>query len=243
MLETASARARVFVPMHWSAQFASHARVGALIAAAADPESGQPELKHTAVSIRRYEPAWHGFALSREPLAIDGDAYLAAARGQGYWRYELAGERMPGSWPEWADALLGPRTERVELIDSAGRYRGARVAGERLQACVFIARTKALPSRDGSPGCSRRTTLSDASRLAILAGRPSKPALETGPIVCSCFAVGRSTLLRAIRTQELVSADAIGKALRAGTNCGSCVPELKALLAEAAGADVTRASS
>jgi assimilatory nitrate reductase catalytic subunit len=55
--------------------------------------------------------------------------------------------------------------------------------------------------------------------------------------------VGRSTLLRAIRTQELLSADAIGKALRAGTNCGSCVPELKALIAEAAGTEVSRASS
>ena len=147
---------RVFVPMHWSARFASHARVGALIAAAADPESGQPELKHTAVSIRRYEPAWHGFALSREPLAIDGDAYLAAARGQGYWRYELAGERMPGSWPEWADALLGPRTERVELIDSAGRYRGARVAGERLQACGSSRGPRRCPRADGLPGSSQR---------------------------------------------------------------------------------------
>jgi assimilatory nitrate reductase catalytic subunit len=233
----------VFVPMHWSAQFASDARVGALIASAADPVSGQPELKHTAVSIRRYELSWHAFALSREPLAIDGCAYLARARGQGYWRYELAGERMPESWPEWADALLGPRSERVELIDSAGRYRGARVAKERLQACVFVARSKALPSRSWLAGLFAEETLSDASRLAILSGRPSKPGLESGPIVCSCFSVGRSTLLRAIRTQELVSVDSIGKALRAGTNCGSCVPELKALLAEAVEVSATRAGS
>jgi len=51
--------------------------------------------------------------------------------------------------------------------------------------------------------------------------------------------VGRSTLLRAIRSQELVTADQIGKALRAGTNCGSCIPELKALLAEATAATAT----
>ena len=221
---------RVFVPMHWSAEFASHARVGALIAAAADPVSGQPELKHTAVSIHATQPAWYGFALSREPLAIDGDAYLARARGQGYWRYELAGERMPASWPEWADALLGPRAERVELIDSAGRYRGARVIGERLQACVFIARTKALPSRGWIAGLFAEETLSDASRLAILSGRPSKPALESGPIVCSCFAVGRSTLLRAIRTQELLirRCDRQGAARRY---------ELRVLRAGAQGAD------
>jgi assimilatory nitrate reductase catalytic subunit len=234
---------QVFVPMHWSAQFASAARVGALIASAADPVSGQPELKHTPVSIRRYEPAWHGFALSREPLEIEGCAYLARARGQGHWRYELAGERLPESWTDWADALLGPRDERVELVDSTGRYRGARVADERLQACVFVARTKALPSRNWLAGLFAEETLSDASRLAILSGRPSKPGLESGPIVCSCFSVGRSTLLRAIRTQKLVSVDAIGKVLRAGMNCGSCVPELKALLAEAAEVGASRAHS
>jgi assimilatory nitrate reductase catalytic subunit len=150
---------------------------------------------------------------------------------------------MPESWPEWADALLGPRAERVELIDSAGRYRGARVVSERLQACVFVARSKSLPSRSWLAGLFAEETLSDASRLAILSGRPSKPGLDSGPIVCSCFSVGRSTLLRAIRTQALVSADAVGKVLRAGTNCGSCVPEIKGLLAEAAGASVVRAGS
>jgi assimilatory nitrate reductase catalytic subunit len=70
--------------------------------------------------------------------------------------------------------------------------------------------------------------------MAILAGRAPKGALESGPVVCSCFAVGRSTLLRAIRGDGLVSVEQIGKALRAGTNCGSCIPELKGLLARSA---------
>ena len=78
----------------------------------------------------------------------------------------------------------------------------------------------------------RSVSLSDADRLAILAGRAPKGSLETGPVVCSCFAVGRSTLLRAIRGDKLISVEQIGKALQAGTNCGSCIPELKGLLAE-----------
>jgi assimilatory nitrate reductase catalytic subunit len=121
-------------------------------------------------------------------------------------------------------------------MDSAGRYRGARVTGNRLQACVFVATTKALPSRTWLGGLFAEESISDATRFAILAGRSAKPGMETGPIVCSCFSVGRSTLLRAIRSQSLVTAEEVGKALRAGTNCGSCVPELKALLAEAGGA-------
>ncbi|HZF32059.1 MAG TPA: molybdopterin-dependent oxidoreductase, partial [Gammaproteobacteria bacterium] len=231
----AVAPGQVFVPMHWSAQCASLARIGALLPAVVDPVSGQPELKHAAVRIRRYSPAWHAFVLSREPLEIAGASYVAIAKGQGYWRHELAGEALPPSWPEWADALLGPRAERLEFSDSAGRYRAARVVGGKLVACAFVAATKALPSRNWLAGLFASGRIDDEARLAILAGRAAKPGAESGPIVCSCFSVGRSTLLRAIRTQSLVSADAIGKALHAGTNCGSCVPELKALIAEAAG--------
>jgi assimilatory nitrate reductase catalytic subunit len=230
---------QVFAPMHWSAQLATLARVGSVIAAAADPVSGQPELKHTPVSVRRYSPAWHGFALSRQALDIRGCSYVARVKGQGHWRYELAGEQLPPSWPDWADALLGPRHERLELADpAAGRYRGARVVGDRLQACLFVAATKQLPSRAWLASLFAGGEITDATRLSILAGRSAKPGAEAGPIVCSCFSVGRSTLLRAIRTQELLSAEAIGKALQAGTNCGSCLPEIKALLAAAATATV-----
>jgi len=160
-------------------------------------------------------------------------AVARAARRAGYWRYELAGESAPESWPQWADALLGPRASRIELWDAAGgRYRGAGVVDERLQACVFVATGKALPSRTWLATLFSADKLSDDDRLAIPAGPAPKGRAESGPVVCSCFSVGRSTLLRAIRGEGLVSVDAIGRALRAGTNCGSCVPELKALLAE-----------
>jgi assimilatory nitrate reductase catalytic subunit len=224
---------QVFVPMHWSEPFASLARVGALIEAVSDPVSGQPELKHAAVKIARYAPAWHAFVLSREPLEPAGCSYVVRARGHGHWRYELAGERPPASWQEWAGALLGPVEERLELSDSAGRYRGARVVNDRLQACVFAGTTKALPSRTWLASLFAEEVLTSTSRAALLAGRSAKPGMESGPIVCSCFSVGRSTLLRAIRSQALVSAEQVGEALRAGTNCGSCVPELKALIASA----------
>ena len=104
--------------------------------------------------------------------------------------------------------------------------------GDALQACVFVATAKWLPSRNWLATLFGSQRLSDADRLAILAGRAPKGALETGPIVCSCFAVGRSTLLRAIRGDKLISVEQIGKALNAGTNCGSCIPELKGLLFE-----------
>jgi assimilatory nitrate reductase catalytic subunit len=250
LVEVASATARIvvrleitdrvtpgqaFVPMHWGSIFASHARVGALIPSAVDPLSGQPELKCAAARVRRYEPKWYGFALARAPVALPSTSYRAVSRGAGYWRYELAGEELPASWSEWADAMLGPKDARIELSDVAGgRYRGAAVEGDALQACVFVATAKALPSRQWVASLFGSQKLSEVDRLAILAGRAAQGTLETGPIVCSCFAVGRATLLRAIRGDKLVSLEQIGKALNAGTNCGSCIPELKGLLADSA---------
>jgi assimilatory nitrate reductase catalytic subunit len=229
----AVAPGQVFAPMHWGSVFASAARVGALIAPAVDPVSGQPELKCAPVRVRRYEPKWYGFALAREPLEVPPASYLAVSRGAGHWRYELAGEEIPSSWPEWADALLGARAARIEFLDAGGgRYRGANVAGNRLQACVFVSLAKALPSRTWLASLFGGGELGDADRMAILAGRAPSGRAESGPVVCSCFSVGRSTLLRAIRGDGLVSVEAIGKALKAGTNCGSCIPELKGLLAQ-----------
>ena len=54
---------------------------------------------------------------------------------------------------------------------------------------------------------------------------------DPGPVLCSCFDVGVNTILTAIEAQGLLSVDAIGAALQAGTNCGSCRPELASLLA------------
>jgi assimilatory nitrate reductase catalytic subunit len=55
-------------------------------------------------------------------------------------------------------------------------------------------------------------------------------------VVCACFGVGRATICDAIAGGARSTGD-IGAALRAGTNCGSCIPELKRLIAEAAAAD------
>jgi assimilatory nitrate reductase catalytic subunit len=56
---------------------------------------------------------------------------------------------------------------------------------------------------------------------------------NAGPIVCACFGVGRTTICDAIVAGARSAAD-IGAKLKAGTNCGSCIPELKRLIAQAA---------
>jgi assimilatory nitrate reductase catalytic subunit len=54
---------------------------------------------------------------------------------------------------------------------------------------------------------------------------------DPGPTLCSCFGVGVNTILAAIQARGLTSVEAVTTAVRAGGNCGSCRPEIKAMLA------------
>jgi len=236
----------VFVPMHWSGPYASKGLANALVNPATDPVSGEPESKHTPIRIQPYRPAWHGFVLSREPLASIEAEYRVTIRGDGYWLYELAHSEPPRDWGSWARGLparpshsrrTSPaepepgKEEWAEFSDPhLGRYRCALLHGGRLQLCAFIDRSFELPPRGWLAGLFALDEVPDRTRMSLLAGKPASAEENHGRVVCSCFGVGVNTLKRAIQKQNLSTAEQIGAALKAGTNCGSCIPELKSLL-------------
>ena len=53
---------------------------------------------------------------------------------------------------------------------------------------------------------------------------------ETEPVVCACFGVGIDVVRKAIACGAATTVAEIGETLRAGTNCGSCLPELKRII-------------
>lgn len=237
----------VFVPMHWSGPYANKGLINALVNPATDPVSGEPESKHTPIRIEPYQPAWYGFVLSREPLdAIEVD-YRVTTRGDGHWLYELAHSEPPPDWPAWIRGLFARpsgstsesasaetvhgKEEWLQFADPhSGRYRCALLYGGRLQFCVFIDRSFELPPRNWLAGLFSLNRLPDRTRMSLLAGKPASAEDDQGRIVCSCFSVGINTLKRAIQKQNLTTTEQIGAALKAGTNCGSCIPEIKSLL-------------
>ena len=227
-------RGGVFVPMHWSDQFAAAGRVNALVNPAVDPISGQPESKHTPIRVEPYAARWHAFVLSRTEPKARGDLYWVAGRGDGYWRQELAGDALPADWRVWArERLAGddPDCEWIAFRDAAaGRYRFASVKNRRLEGCVFIAPDHRLPSRTWLAGLFAGEELSPEARLSLMAGAPRDPDADLGAIVCSCFGVGRKAIETAIASGAK-NVEAIGARVKAGTNCGSCKPELGQLLA------------
>jgi len=223
----------VFVPMHWNDQFAAQACVDTLVSPAVDPISGQPESKHTPVRVTPYTAAWYGFLLSRRLLAVPHVNYWVRAKGKGYYRYELAGDARPGEWAEWARALLchsDGKAEWSEFFDRrAGRYRAARIVNNQLESCLFVSPDPTLPSRTWLAGLFEQDILSDVARTSLLAGKPRQGDSDAGEVVCACFGVGSNTIRRAIH-DGADSVAALGEKLQAGTNCGSCIPELKKLL-------------
>lgn len=229
----------LFVPMHWSSQFASSGRIGAVVNPEVDPLSGQPESKHTPVCIQSYRPAWQGFALSRIPLSSTADtcSFWVIVKGKQFWRYELAGESFPNDWQQWAHQFAGAEgghpLEWIDYMDrAAGCFRSAAIHNNRMEFCIFIAPSLDLPSRSWLAGLFDRQALRPEERRTVLTGRPAAGRPDHGRIVCSCFGVGLNSLVDAIRSRKLTTPQEIGAALQAGTNCGSCVPELRALIAQ-----------
>jgi assimilatory nitrate reductase catalytic subunit len=224
----------VFVPMHWSDANGRSALVNSLVGAVCDPVSGEPESKFTPVRAEPFRPAWQGFALSRAPLAFPQTSYCIAVRGEQHWLYELAGDTLPADWQQWARAACGDTDgDWLELADPrAGRYRCARLAASRLAFCLFVDAGAKLPSREWLRSLFGEGELTDEARRALLSGKPGNAGPDGGRIVCSCFRVGIDTLRAAIRDQSLTSVEEIGERLKAGRNCGSCVPELRILLQE-----------
>ena len=52
----------------------------------------------------------------------------------------------------------------------------------------------------------------------------------TAPVICACFGVAVDTVRQAVAAGTARNVADIGRTLRAGTNCGSCLPELKRLI-------------
>ncbi|WP_128910732.1 nitrate reductase [Tropicibacter alexandrii] len=216
---------QVFAPMHWTGETAPSARIDALVAPVTDPVSGQPESKASVVAVQPFAAAWYGFAVSRTDMVPDC-AYWARMRTQAGWRAELAGEAPVADWEAEALRLFGlPQGETAVILDAArGIARVAVFAGGRLQGALFVAPEPVAVMRD------HLATLPGQEAHGVLSGRPPADMPDPGPVLCACFNVGVGTLLRAIEGDGLLSVDAVGAALQAGTNCGSCKPEIAALL-------------
>ncbi len=225
-LDAGLQRGNLFVPMHWTSVYASSARIDALIPSHADPLSGQPESKHAVVSVEKFDTLWQGWFLLRNDWQPTTSYWIKVSL-TGVTLWKLASD-MPFTLSDFS--LQG---EQLSYTDSAlGIVRVASLNNDLLQSVLFVApqTDERLPSADWVASLFAQDNLTDSQRFALLLGKDSNVA-DVGAMICACFQVGQKTIEAAI-ANGANTVEAVGGCCQAGTNCGSCIPEIKALLAK-----------
>ena len=237
-------RGSIFAPIHWSYSTAADACVGALAMAENDPFSGQPELKATPARVEPLEFAYRGFALTRDLIALPDGTWFARVAVAGGHGLLFATNELPARWHGLAEKLICGDPERAEYIDlPRGIVRIAALRAGRIEACIFSGPSQNPPRWEVVRALFNSGILAERDRRLLLSGQSAEGVAETGPIVCACYSVGLEAIRRAVAEGGAANVADIGRTLRAGTNCGSCVPELQGIIKRTASAVGSRTAS
>jgi assimilatory nitrate reductase catalytic subunit len=223
-------KGEVFAPIHWTAETSSHGRIGALVQPATDCYSGQPELKATAINIAPVHFAYEGFVLSRETMALDSDIWFSRVTMDGAQGTLLATDLNVEKIHAQMQDVLDDCTLAEFHDEARDEHRLAFFKDGRIEACLFLAPAGRELSWNGLKAYFANHKLSGLERLAVLSGQGAAGLTDSGPIVCACYGVSLNSIQELIEKEKITSTEEIGRALKAGTNCGSCLPELRRMV-------------
>ncbi len=226
----------VFVPMHWSGQFSRSGRVGSVVNPVVDPFSRQPDSKYTPVELSAFLSRRYGVLLSRLPIALPETDYTVSVKSSACYRYELAtaNDNKAGLTAFLPEILTASVIEYGD--DAVGVKRYLYLQGGEVIAMLFESQSyESLIDRAGLESVFIEGQGQAAPQWLLLSGQPGKGAGCQGRQVCACFGVGEKAIISTIQQEKLESAESVGGVLKAGTNCGSCIPEIRQLLASVNG--------
>lgn len=236
-----------FIAMHWGDEFVGGrdtAGVNSLTQSAFCPQSKQPELKHAAVQVEPAALPWRVLAGAWLDEPGPSLAALRSLLGRfGHASVVPFGQRREGLLFSAADtaapepALLDALEAALGLDapsclrftdDARGRRRTLQVADGRLQAFVVA----------GEPDPGLRALLQGEGPVPepprrLLAPAGHVPAPPRARQVCNCLDVDEAAIratLAGIDGDEDLRLQGLQRQLRCGTQCGSCLPELRRLV-------------
>jgi len=245
---------QAFLPMHWGDRFLKGLGINALTLPAFDALSKQPELKHAGIEVQAIDLPWTLQALIEGDVQQRLEALRPLCEGFAYASFGLVGRETPAlvlraahHHAPAADLLdqlhecLGlsggpvmryddPRDERgcmpihkrVRLEE--GRLTGYCLSGETRARNWLRELWQNQTSLDDDTGRALRRWL-----LAPLESPPGQTTTRTGKTLCTCMNVSEAAIREGI--EHGCDLNALKQNLGCGTQCGSCVPEIKRLLA------------
>ena len=241
-------KGRAWIPMHWGNQFMNSPGANAVASDATDPFSKQPELKHAAVQITKLKLPY--------PLAVvrSCDSQAAALElmqrvrsllsTYSYATVNLYGRKRPlvvfraateapieANLIAELDQIFGmagdegaivyadaSRNVSKKAIALDGRLLGVRLAGETL-AQTWLKRAMAEDELGAN-----------MIRFALAPTAKAPGNIAPRNIVCKCADISDVQIRQAIAAGA--DLPQLQNTLKCGTFCGSCVPEIKRMVAE-----------
>ncbi len=218
-----------FVPIHWSRNNSSGGLSGALFASHYDPHSGQPEGKAMPVFVEPIAVEFSALIISRKPLDPKLPIFWTRARAKNCYLHYLAIEQQPPEgWPDRVATFLDENVDDLITYEdkSVEIFRAALFKNKMIETAVFIAPGHNPLEERETEKWFNSTDSSVRNRWMSISPASVDGKGAQGDLICSCFAIDAAEIVEAISSGKATSVEDIGKLLSAGTNCGSCLPEI-----------------
>lgn len=211
----------LFMSMHWAGRYGGESSVNAIINSAKDPISGQPAFKSSYVEVQDAAVKTYGMFIGTQ---FDSGKFLYSAfqaeSNLGIWRF--AHDKRPKK-----QSFCRTEKSRRITIDIA---LGWLAVDYDLVGDVRIIRSVLVVSSE--------PIQTDYTNFTGLIGKPMElsqlltitQSQSSAKLVCSCFRVTDKQIHDAMEKQDCTSLTQLQNKLKCGTNCGSCVSQIKQML-------------
>lgn len=211
----------LFMSMHWAGRYGGESSVNAIINSAKDPISGQPAFKSSYVEVQDAAVKTYGMFIGTQ--FDSGKFFYSAFQAEsnlGIWRF--AHDKRPKK-----QSFCRTEKSRRITIDIA---QGWLAVDYDLVGDVRIIRSVLVVSSE--------PIQTDYTNFTHLIGKPMElsqlltitQSQSSAKLVCSCFRVTDKQIHDAMEKQDCTSLTQLQNKLKCGTNCGSCVSQIKQMV-------------
>ncbi|MFH4527991.1 nitrate reductase [Vibrio diabolicus] len=211
----------LFMSMHWAGRYGGESSVNAIVNSVKDPISGQPAFKSSYVEVQDAAVKTYGMFIGTQ---FDSGKFLYSAfqaeSNLGIWRF--AHDKRPKK-----QSFCRTEKSRRITIDIA---QGWLAVDYDLVGDVRIIRSVLVVSSE--------PIQTDYTNFTGLIGKPMElsqlltitQSQSSAKLVCSCFRVTDKQIHDAMEKQDCTSLTQLQNKLKCGTNCGSCVSQIKQMV-------------
>lgn len=135
------AKNQIFMPIHWNGSTAKQSKVCDLIAPYTDAKSGQPEFKHTPVSIAPAVMPHQGLILSRQPFSSLDFEYWAMQKIDNGYLYRMESSESLSQLENRVQALVsqsGSVDTRTLAYQTSEGFEVSVLSGKRVETMIWI---------------------------------------------------------------------------------------------------------